>query len=272
MKVGYSPRRGRECVRVLRVNAAFNSRAKESHIILHDRERGAGRDLDLLIDDVNSGDHFGDRMLDLDPSIHLNEEEPPILVQELDRSSADVAQLSHCPGDNSADALALFRVQSRGGTLLPHFLVATLKGAVALAKVNGVSLRVAEHLNFDVTWFGKVFLQIHGIIAECGPRLDLGRTDRLGNVVGSKRDLHPAATPACRGLDDYWIADLVGNLARFDFVPYAAFGSRETREREPRSGALGLDLVGHSGGVVRFGADECDLVPIENIGETRVLG
>ena len=137
-------------------------------------------------------------MLDLDPCIHLNEEELPVLVQELDRSSADVAQLSHRLGDNSADVLALFRVQSRGGALLPYFLVATLKGAVALAKVNGVSLRVAEHLNFDVAWLGEVFLQIHGIIAERSPRLDLGRTDRLGNVVGPKRDLHPAATPTCR--------------------------------------------------------------------------
>src|ERR1700722_3854116 len=159
MKVGYSPRRGRECARVLRVNAAFNRRAKESHIILHDRERRAGRNLDLLIDDVNSGDHFGDRMLDLDPCIHLDEEELPVLVQELDRSSADVTQLSHRPGYNSADILALFRVQSRGGALLPYFLVAALKGTVALAKVNGVSLRVAEHLNFDVAWFGWVFFQ-----------------------------------------------------------------------------------------------------------------
>src|ERR1700722_15741560 len=211
-------------------------------------------------------------MLDLDPCIHLNEEELPVLVQELDRSSADVAQLSHRLGDNSADVLALFRVQSRGGALLPYFLVAALKGAVALAKVNGVSMRVAEHLNFDVAWFGEVFLQIHGIIAECRPRLDLGRADRRGNVVGPKRDLHPAATPTCRGLDDDWIADLVGDLARFDFVPYAAFGSRATREHEPLSGALGLDLVAHQADVFSLRADECDLVLVQNIRETRVLG
>src|ERR1700677_1013943 len=113
---------------MLRVNAAFNRRTKESDIILHDRERRAGAELNFLSDGVNSGDHFGDRMLDLHPRIHLNEEELPDLVQELDRSSADVAQLRHGLGDNAADALALFRVQSRGGTFLPHFLMATLKG------------------------------------------------------------------------------------------------------------------------------------------------
>src|SRR6202044_511725 len=215
---------------------------------------------------------FGDRMLHLYPCIHLNEEELPVLVQELDCSSADVAQLSHGLGDNAADALALFRVQSRGGTFLPYFLVATLKGAVALAKVNGVPLRIAEHLNFDVAWLGEVFLQIHGIIAECGPRLDLRRTDCPGNVVGPKRNLHPAATPTCRGLDDDRIADLVGDLARFDFVPYAAFGSRDTWESEPLSGALGLDLIAHQADVFSFRADECDLVLVENIREARVLG
>ena len=90
--------------------AAFDRRAKETDVILHERERGTGRNLDLLIDDVNSGDHFGDRMLDLYPRIHLDEKELPVFVQELDRSSADVAQFSHGLGDNSADAVALFRV------------------------------------------------------------------------------------------------------------------------------------------------------------------
>ena len=174
MKIGNSSRRGRECARMLRVDAAFDRGSKDSDIILRDRERRAGRNLDLLIDDVDSGDHFGDRMLDLDPCIHLNEEELPVLVQELDRSSADVAQLSHRLGDNSADALALFRVQSRGGAFLPNFLVAALKGAVAVAEVDGATVRVAEHLNFDMARLGEIFLQVDGIIAERGPRFDLG--------------------------------------------------------------------------------------------------
>src|ERR1700675_2399533 len=168
---------------MLGVYAAFNRRPKETNVILRDGKRGSRGNLDLLIDDVNSGDHFGDRMLDLHPCVHLNEEELPVFIEDRDRSSADIAQLSHGLGDNSADAVALFWVQSRGGAFLPYFLVATLKGAVALAKVNSVPLRVAEHLNFDVAWLGEVFLQIYGIIAECGPCLDLGRTDRLGNVV-----------------------------------------------------------------------------------------
>ena len=55
----------------------IQSPRQELDVILYERERRACRNLDLLIDDVNSGDHFGDRMLDLYPCIHLNEEELP---------------------------------------------------------------------------------------------------------------------------------------------------------------------------------------------------
>ena len=213
---------------MLGVDAAFNRRAEESDVVLRDGKRRTRRNLDLLIDDVNSGDHLGDRMLDLHPRVHLDEEELPVLVQELDRSGADVAKFSHGLGDNSADAVALFRVQSRGGTFLPYLLVATLKRAVALAKVNGAALRVAEHLNFDVTRLGEVFLQIYGIIAERGPGFDLGGADCLGKVVGPVGDLHAAAAPACRSLDDDRVADVVGDLARFGFVSYGAVGDPGT--------------------------------------------
>ena len=53
---------------------------------------------------------------------------------------------------------------------------------------------------------------------------------------------------------------------------HAAFGSRDTREPEPLGGALGLDLVAHQADVFGLRADECDLVLVENIRETRVLG
>ena len=64
----------------------------------------------------------------------------------------------------------------------------------------------------------------------------------------------------------------VGDLARFDFVPHAAFGSWDTREPEPRSSALGLDLVAHQADVFSLRPDECDLVLFENIREPCVLG
>ena len=155
----------------------------------------AGCDLDLLIDDVNPGDHLRDWVLDLHARVHFDEEELSVLVEELDRPGADVAQFRHSPRDNSADAVALLGVQGRGGTFLPHLLVAALQGAVALAEVNGVALGVAEHLDFDVARLGQIFLKIDGVVAEGGLRFDLGGGDSVGEFIRPARDFHARGRP-----------------------------------------------------------------------------
>ena len=211
-------------------------------------------------------------MLDLHPRVHLDEEELPVLIEELDRAGPDIAQFSHRLGDNPADALALLGVEGRGGALLPDFLVATLKRAVALAKMNGVALRVAEHLNLDVARLGEIFLEIDGIAAERGPGFDPGGVDRLRNVVGTPGDLHAAAPSARRSLDDHRIADRGCDLARFGFVPDGALGARDARDPETLGGAFGLDLVAHHADVLGPRADEHDVVLLQDFRETRVLG
>ena len=55
------------------------------------RQRQAGGDADLLAHQVDAGDGLGDRMLDLQAGVHLDEEELAVLVQELDGADAEVA-------------------------------------------------------------------------------------------------------------------------------------------------------------------------------------
>ena len=51
----------------------------------------AAGDADLLLDDVDAGDHLGDRMLHLQAGVHLQEVEVLVLIhQELDRAGVDV--------------------------------------------------------------------------------------------------------------------------------------------------------------------------------------
>ena len=200
--------------RVFGVDAALDRRAKESHVLLRDGERRAGGDLDLLVDDVDAGDHLGDRMLDLDARVHLDEEELAVLVEELDRPGADVAELAHRARDDPADLVALRRVESGRGPLLPDLLVAPLERAVALAEMDSAALTVAEHLKLDVAGLGEVFFEVDGVVAEGGLRFELGGGDRVGKRVGPARDLHAAPAPARRGLDDHRIADLAGYLER----------------------------------------------------------
>ena len=56
-------------------------------------EAAAGGDVDLRLDQVEVGGHLGDRVLDLEPGVDLEEGEGPLarVVEELDGAGADVA-------------------------------------------------------------------------------------------------------------------------------------------------------------------------------------
>ena len=56
-------------------------------------EPAAGRDVQLRLDQVEVGGHLGDRVLDLQPGVDLEEGERPLarVVEELDRAGAAVA-------------------------------------------------------------------------------------------------------------------------------------------------------------------------------------
>ena len=217
------PGDGNEGARVLGVDAAFDRRAEEAHLLLGDRQRRPGRDLDLLVDDVDAGDHLGDGMLDLDARVHLDEVELAVLVEKLDRPDADVAELRHGAGDHSADLFALFGVERGGGAFFPHFLVAALQRAVALAEMDGAALPVAEHLELDVARPREVFLEIEGVVAEGVLGFDPRSAQRVAQLVRVGGDLHAAPSAAGRRLDDDRIADLVGDLQRLGFVADGPF-------------------------------------------------
>jgi len=55
--------------------------------LLRERERLAGRNADHLLHQIEPGDALGDRVLHLQPGVHLEEEEAPVLADdELDRA------------------------------------------------------------------------------------------------------------------------------------------------------------------------------------------
>src|SRR3954471_19764971 len=63
----HEARRRREGLRVLGVDPAFDGVAAEADLVLLARETLAAGDADLLADEVDAGDIFGHRMLDLQP-------------------------------------------------------------------------------------------------------------------------------------------------------------------------------------------------------------
>ena len=65
-------------------------------LLLGEREGLAGRHPQLQSDQVHPDDQLGDRVLDLEPGVHLEEEELAVLVEELDGAGVDVAaRLGH---------------------------------------------------------------------------------------------------------------------------------------------------------------------------------
>jgi hypothetical protein len=119
-------RRRRESPRVLGVDAAFDRVALEHDIVLGERQRRAGRDADLLSHQIDPRDHFGHWMLDLEPGVHLDEVELPILIQKLDGPDAKIAKLANGVRHHFADGVALAGVECRGGGFFPDFLVTPL--------------------------------------------------------------------------------------------------------------------------------------------------
>ena len=61
--------------RVLGVEPRLDGVPVEGDVALVERQPLAGRDPDLLLDQVEAGDQLGDRVLDLQPGVHLQEEE-----------------------------------------------------------------------------------------------------------------------------------------------------------------------------------------------------
>ena len=72
--------RWRESDRILSVDAAFDRMAGHGDVGLRQGQLLAARDPDLLLHDVDPADHLRHRVLDLQPSVHLDEMEGAVLV------------------------------------------------------------------------------------------------------------------------------------------------------------------------------------------------
>ncbi len=173
------------------------------------REGFALRDPQLLRDEVEAGDRLGDRVLDLDAAVELEEMERAVLHDELDRPGAPVADGATERDGRLEERLAQLCVEAGSRRLLEHLLVPPLHGAFPLAERDHVPVRIREQLHLDVTRAFEVALEIERPVAECADGLPLGCLQRLVELPG--RAHHPHAAPAASrcGLHDEREADLL---------------------------------------------------------------
>ncbi len=155
----------------------------------------------LPLHQVESGDHLGDRVLDLQARVHLQEIELATVVQELDRPCALVCdRLRGRDGRGTHGPPRRVREPWRR-RLLDHLLVASLQRAVTFVQVYGMAVRIGEHLDLDVPAALDKTLEQHAIIAERLGCLAPRARERLGKVRCGAHDPHALAAAASRRLD-----------------------------------------------------------------------
>ena len=186
-------RRGNEALRILGVDAAFDRVAADHDVVLRPRQALAAGDAQLRLDDVDARDLLGHRVLDLHARVHLDEVELVVLVQELQRAGAAVADLAAGRDADVADRLALLGRDARRRRLFDDLLVAALQRAVALAEVHHVAVVVGHHLDLDVARLLQELLHVDLGVAEGRQRF------ALRDVDGVQQRRVACARRACRG-------------------------------------------------------------------------
>src|SRR5678815_3036894 len=129
--------------RIFSIDTAFDD-VTSKRWELPDAELLPRGDADLLLHQIDPGEHLGDRMLDLDSGIHLHEIERSVLVEEhLDRAGADVVDRLRAGDCGVAHRLSELGRHGGARRLFDQLLMAALHRAIALTQVDHVAEGIA---------------------------------------------------------------------------------------------------------------------------------
>jgi hypothetical protein len=244
----------------------------ELDVALPERQFFPGGDADLLLHDVDAGDHLGDGMLHLHAGIHFDEEEFAVLVQELEGTRAAVADLAAGFGATLADLVAQAGIEQRCRSFFQDFLVAALHRTVALAQINRVAVLVGQYLEFDVARVLQKFFHVHHGVVESGLRLGLGHGYRIQQRRFGMYHAHPAPAAAAGCLDDDRVTDAARDLDDLGgIVRQRAVHARHARHPGFLHRVLGGNLVAHQADGVGARADEYEAAFFDAFGKVGVF-
>ena len=246
----------------------------EADVALRQRQHLPRRDPHLQLDEIDAGDHLGDGVFDLQPRVHLHEEElvgPVGRDDELDRARTRVVDAAGGVACGGADSGPGRGVQQRRRRLLDHLLVASLQAAFALAQMHDVAVAVGEHLDLDVPGIQHEPLEEQRVVAERRRRL-AARTGKCGRKFGGVMHHPHALAAATRGRLDQDREAHLGCAGDQVIVGEARTrDARHHRHSEGRHGGLGGDLVAHRLDRGNRWADECHPGSLQRGRELRVL-
>ena len=169
-----------------------------------------GGDADLRLHQIDTGRALGDRVLDLDARIHLDEVIPAVvgILQELDRARAGVMRGTADGERGSAQLRALCVGKEHRRGALHHLLVTALRRAVALEHMHQRPVKITEDLHLHVPRVHHQLLEINLIVAECRLRFAPAHGQELCELHGIPHHARAAPTAAPAGLQHQRVADL----------------------------------------------------------------
>ncbi len=260
--------------RVLGVDTGLGGVPLQTHVVGGQRQPLPRRHAHLPLHQVHAGDQFGDRVLHLQPGVHLQEEELVRAVggdDALDGARADVPDRACGLHSGPSHALARVRVEQRRRCLLDDLLVPPLQAALPLTEVQAVTVGVGEHLDLDVPRRGDEPLDEQPVVAERPARLAPRRLHRLRKALGGGHHPHPLAATTGRRLQQHRIAHPVGGR-RHGIHPGHVTLPGDHGNARGGHGVLGADLVAHRLDRRRGRSDEHDPGVGAGAGEGGVLG
>src|SRR5262249_34455374 len=137
--------------RILGDDARLHGPTARRWRVVSERERAAGGHRELLGDEIEARHHLGDRVLDLEARVDLEEVELARRIEdELDGAGVHVTDLLRDPDRRFGEALAEFGSERGRRRLLEQLLVPALDRALALAEERDAPGAVGQDLGLDV--------------------------------------------------------------------------------------------------------------------------
>src|SRR5579859_543950 len=194
-------RRGQEVAAgILGVDPELDGVATGRRVVVADRL--ALGDAEHLGYQVDPADFLGDRVLHLQPGVHLQERDGAVLAdQEFAGARAHVPGPAQDRLGRLTEPGLLPRGQERRRCFLDELLVPPLQGAVPGGDYLHVAVPVGQALGFHVPWPVQVTLDEAFTTAEGRDRLPDGRRVLFLDLAFGPRDLEPAPATAVGRLD-----------------------------------------------------------------------
>jgi hypothetical protein len=199
--------------RVFGRDSTLDGKASSGDAILGETQLGkccACSDLDLGCYNVDTGDLLGDRVLDLDTRVDLDEVVLVLLVhQELSSTGVAVVHRSSQPHGIIEYGIPGLGGKVLGGGNLDDFLMSALDRAVTLVKVNNVAMVISEKLDLDMLRFVEESLDEDSAISKRRFCFGGSSVERLLQRFLITDNSHTAATTAEGSLDNDWETILI---------------------------------------------------------------